>query len=124
MKKLNITSKIVNSLNEASLVNTIADFDEKNGIISYYDKNILVNIMLGDKIIIQRQGPEYNLTLNFEKNIKTNSVYEIYNPTLKIDVEVITNIINKQDNSFYIEYTLKIGGNDMGAFNIDFKWEE
>lgn len=116
--------KIVNGLNEESIVDTVAEYNDLENIVNYYDKNVQVRVIIGDKIVIERTHPDYNLSLIFDESNKTSSKYEILSPSMSIDVEVNTMMVRRCNNNFYIEYNLKLNGTDMGLFNIDFQMEE
>lgn len=123
MKK-HIKVKLINELNEESLTDTYAEYDDVENIINYYDKNVEVRVIIGDKIIIERTHPDYNLKLIFEENSKNTSKYEILNPKMSIDVEVDTMMLRRCNNNFFIQYSLKLNDSDMGLFSIDFQMEE
>jgi uncharacterized beta-barrel protein YwiB (DUF1934 family) len=124
MEKKHIKAEIINDLNEVSVVDTIGEYDENENVISYYDKNVFVRVIINDKIIIKREHPEYNLELIFEKNKKHRSLYKIYSPQMELEAEVETVNLKRKGNSFYIEYCLTLNSENMGLFSINFKWEE
>jgi uncharacterized beta-barrel protein YwiB (DUF1934 family) len=124
MEKKHIKAEITNDLNEASVIDTIGEYDENENVISYYDKNVFVHVIINDKIVIKREHPDYNLELIFEKNKKHRSLYKIYSPQMELEVEVDTLNLKREANSFYIEYRLTLNNENMGLFSINFKWEE
>lgn len=124
MKEINVIIKIIDNNKEEKIIKSRGTFDEENNIISFYDDKVLVNVIIGEKIIMQRRHNDYNLDLIFEENKKNNSLYEIKNPKMDIRIEVNTMMLRRCENNFYIEYMLKMNNEDIGLFVVDFKMEE
>jgi len=102
----------------------MGEYDEVENIVNYYDENVQVRVIIGDKIIIERSHSDYNLKLIFEENGKNTSKYEINNPKMSMDIEVDTMMLRRCKNNFFIQYSLKLNDADMGLFSIDFQMEE
>ncbi|MFA5409239.1 MAG: DUF1934 family protein [Bacilli bacterium] len=124
MKKIRVNVKVINSLKEENNTVTNGEWDSEAKMVSYLDDGVLVNVTLGDKIIINRSHPTYKIELVFEEGKKNLSKYEINSPKVDIEIETNTTILRKNKQGFYIEYILKLNDVDMGLFSIDFKWEE
>jgi uncharacterized beta-barrel protein YwiB (DUF1934 family) len=103
---------------------TYGEYNEEENIIKYVDKSIDVCVIIGNKIIFERKSNDYNIKLVFEDGKSHNSVYEIFNPKMVLDLKVQTRLIIRESNRFYIEYKLDIDKENVGDFSIDFKWEE
>jgi uncharacterized beta-barrel protein YwiB (DUF1934 family) len=124
MKKIHIKSKISSDVEEESFIDTYGEYNEEKKTIKYIDKSINVCVIIGEKIIIERKTDNYNIKLIFEEGKMSNTVYEIYDPKMVINLDTKTKVLNKEQNKFYIEYKLSKDNEDIGNFSIDFEWEE
>lgn len=116
--------KIINGYSEEESMIFQGEVDLKKNILSYIDKDILVNIILGDTIIMKRKHPDYELELVFEKEQKRSSKYEIFNPKMSLEVETETIELVNDNNKIHIKYGLRLNNEDMGIFSVDFEMEE
>jgi uncharacterized beta-barrel protein YwiB (DUF1934 family) len=123
MKKVHINSKLINNLNEEAIVDIDGEYIENENKISYYEKNILVTISIGDKVIVERFHTDYKIKLIFKENEKNITQYEIFNPKMIFDLEVETLSLEKKVNSLYIKYRLKLNNEDMGLFIFEINFE-
>ena len=59
--------------------------------------------------------------MNCEKN---KSLYELFDPEYKMNIETETMVLKRENNNFYAEYILNINNEEVGLFSVDFKVEE
>ena len=123
MKKKKIYLKITDNYNEISEIFEYCLYDELNNIIKYKEKDVDVSIIIKDNIKIIRKSNNYKLELVFD-NRMTNSIYEIYNPLMNIEVEVDTLVLKKDNKGFYIEYLLIMNNENIGIYKIECKMED
>lgn len=123
MKKKKIYLKITDNYNEISEIFEYCLYDELNNIITYMENDVDVSIIIKDNIKIIRKSNNYKLELVFD-NRMTNSIYEIYNPLMNIEVEVDTLVLKKDNKGFYIEYLLIMNNENIGIYKIECKMED
>ena len=123
MKKKKIYLKITDNYNEISEIFEYCLYDELNNIITYMENDVDVSIIIKDNIKIIRKSNNYKLELVFD-NRMTNSIYEIYNPLMTIEVEVDTLVLKKDNKGFYIEYLLIMNNENIGIYKIECKMED
>jgi uncharacterized beta-barrel protein YwiB (DUF1934 family) len=87
------------------------------------ENDVDVSIIIKDNIKIIRKSNNYKLELVFD-NRMTNSIYEIYNPLMNIEVEVDTLVLKKDNKGFYIEYLLIMNNENIGIYKIECKMED
>jgi uncharacterized beta-barrel protein YwiB (DUF1934 family) len=124
MKKIHIMTKINSGIDDDTYTDTYGEYNEEDNIIKYVDKSIDVCVIIGEKIIFERKSNDYNIKLIFEDGKVHNSVYEILNPKMTLDLKVQTKLLKREYNGFHIEYKLDLGKENTGNFSIDFNWEE
>jgi hypothetical protein len=124
MKKIHIMTKLNSDIDGDTNTDVYGEYNEEDNVIKYVDNSIDVCVIIGDKITFERKSNDYNIKLVFEEGKTHNSLYEIYNPKMILDLEVQTKLIKREYNRFYIEYKLDIGKENTGNFSIDFRWEE
>lgn len=123
MENVYIKTKIVDNFNETTKIETMGKFDRNENFISFYDNDVLVHIIIDDRIVMKRIHNDYNLDLIFDDQKDTFSTYEILNPKTRIEIEVKTTMLRRCNNDFYIEYILKMNNEEIGLFKVDFKME-
>ncbi len=124
MEEIKIAVKNIDNMQNETIINTIGKIDRGKGIITYFDNDIEVCVIIENKIIIKRESKEYKLELIFNEHEKTNSLYELFDPEYKMNIETETMVLKRENNNFYIEYLLNINNEEIGLFSIDFKVEE
>lgn len=122
--KAKIKVHIVNGDNEENDLEVIGEIIKEKNIISYYDENVLVRVIIGNNIIIERNHPDYMLKLIFDNEKKQRSSYKIFNPSMELDVEVETLEMKRKNYNFYIKYRLILNNENMGIFKLNFEVEE
>lgn len=100
MSKVKIISIIDNKNNNQLVKKEINGIKNINSI-TYIDDHELVNIKLGNDIIMKRNDNIFNFSLN--KN--TLCIYKIYNRELKLNI--FTNNIKIEENYLEIDYTIE-----------------
>ena len=89
MKKINIHSILSNSDNETTIIDTIADYDEKENKIFYTEKDLKVVMeIFPNKIKMRRYNQEYELNLEFKLNEKIRCKYEVKLIGLNLDIDI------------------------------------
>ncbi len=124
MKNVKISSVLTNELDEKSYCNVIGTYDEQNNVLDYYDSNIRVTVLIDHNLVCMfRDHPEYNLSLNFdrEKTMKTKYLLKATNMNLNIEVKTI-NLVSTE-NIINIKYILYLNEQNMGVFNYKLCFE-
>ena len=82
-----------------------------NNKIIYKENDITVTILIFDnKIEMNRSCNDYKINLNFEKNKKTISTYQVFSGTKIFDLETITKKLKIEDKVIEINYILEGNG--------------
>lgn len=125
MKEINIKSSIKNYEDEDVVIETKGNYDIENNIIEYRENDLKVKINLsGEKIILDRRNDEYNLSLEFQKENKIKSRYEVKSIGLKLDIEVYTDLLEVKDNEVLIKYEIFDGEREIGKFEYQLLYWE
>jgi uncharacterized beta-barrel protein YwiB (DUF1934 family) len=119
----NLKIKVIDQSNEETLTNVIGEFSENNKEIHYIDGEVLVTIFISDEIVIERNHPDYYLTLIFNEKEKSFSSYEIKTLKINLDIEVKTIILKRFVNGFMVKYDLKINNEYVGSFEVNLDWD-
>lgn len=122
MSKININSYIENiNDKDKQYIKCLGDLN--NNKIYFNDDNISVTISISNnKIVMVRENDEYILNLSFDKNQKTNGIYEINGVGL-LNLEILTNRLDITDKKIYIEYTLNNNDTLLGKFIFSLDYE-
>lgn len=123
MKKINLCIKI-KSQEEVTCVQVIGEYDCGSNTIFYTDEKVQVELIMGEKVVLTRCHPDYKMQFTFAKEQTYQNEYEIYQPKMTLDLETTTQEVLFFEHSLHVEYTLKLSNEEMGAFVIDFDWEE
>ncbi len=117
MKKINIHSILSNSDNETTIIDTIADYDEKENKIFYTEKDLKVVMeIFPNKIKMRRYNQEYELNLEFKLNEKIRCKYEVKLIGLNLDIDIYTKDLEIDNNIIYINYELFNDNKSIGVF--------
>ncbi len=117
MKKINIHSILSNSDNETTIIDTIADYDEKENKIFYTEKDLKVIMeIFPNKIKMRRYNQEYELNLEFKLNEKIRCKYEVKLIGLNLDIDIYTKDLEIDNNIIYINYELFNDNKSIGVF--------
>ena len=117
MKKINIHSILSNSDNETTIIDTIADYDEKENKIFYTEKDLKVIMeIFPNKIKMIRYNQEYELNLEFKLNEKIRCKYEVKLIGLNLDIDIYTKDLEIDNNIIYINYELFNDNKSIGVF--------
>ena len=117
MKKINIHSILSNSDNETTIIDTIADYDEKENKIFYTEKDLKVIMeIFPNKIKMRRYNQEYELNLEFKLNGKIRCKYEVKLIGLNLDIDIYTKDLEIDNNIIYINYELFNDNKSIGVF--------
>lgn len=117
MKKINIHSILSNSDNETTIIDTLADYDEKENKIFYTEKDLKVIMeIFPNKIKMRRYNEEYELNLEFKLNEKIRCKYEVKLIGLNLDIDIYTKDLEIDNNIIYINYELFNDNKSIGVF--------
>lgn len=117
MKKINIHSILSNSDNETTIIDTLADYDEKENKIFYTEKDLKVVMeIFPNKIKMRRYNQEYELNLEFKLNEKIRCKYEVKLIGLNLDIDIYTKDLEIDNNIIYINYELFNDNKSIGVF--------
>lgn len=117
MKKINIHSILSNSDNETTIIDTLADYDEKENKIFYTEKDLKVIMeIFPNKIKMRRYNQEYELNLEFKLNEKIRCKYEVKLIGLNLDIDIYTKDLEIDNNIIYINYELFNDNKSIGVF--------
>lgn len=88
-----------------------------------FDNNTVVIKIKKDNIIMEKNNEESKIIFDFKTNEKTEGTYLVKKNNLYINMEIMTNKIDKNDNYIYIEYELWLSSEYVGIFKyqIDIK---
>ena len=109
MKQINLRVKLIS---DEDNIDTIITGYRDNNHITYKDNN--VDVVLDKKkkkITMTRKCNEYTIQLNFDKDSKTISTYQVFGGNKKFELETITKELLISDNKIIINYNLE--GNDF-----------
>ena len=104
MPKINlwIETKSAKELNKQQLIG----FKDEN-IISYYEANFLINIVIEKtKIILTKQNNEYKITINLAKD-NSYGVYEDLQTGQGLKMRVSEEIVDLSNNQIYLKYIVE-----------------
>lgn len=117
MKRVRIYSVLSNNDNETTTVEAIAEFDEKEKVLKYTEENLKVEISIFDKrIVMKRKNDEYDLNLEFILDEKKRCRYNLKTLGLDLEIDVLTKILEIEDNRIYINYELFNDNKSIGEF--------
>lgn len=123
MPKIIINSSVKSNNDEEILTNEKAIL--KDGLITYKKDGINVSINIKDNLVILiRENEEMKITLEFEKNKKTNNFYDIKSLNIRMKVTVETKQLIITDNSLSIVYDLYLNGEFSDSFNYNLEWRD
>lgn len=124
MDEIKVAVKNIDNMQNETTVNTIGKIDRDKRTVTYFDNGIEVCVIIADKIIIKRESKEYKLELILSECEKNKSLYELFDPEYKMNIETETMVLKRENNNFYAEYLLNINNEEVGLFSVDFKVEE
>lgn len=125
MKQMKIHSVLSNNDNETTTIESLANYDEENNIFNYYEEDLNVELEVFDnKIILSRKSEDYDLVLEFIKDEKTNTIYEVKSIGLNLSLEVYTKELEIKENIIYINYELFNDKKSIGEFEFKFMFME
>lgn len=123
MPKIIINSSVKSNNDEEILTNLKAIL--KDGLITYKKDGVNVSINIKDSsVILIRENEEMKITLEFKKNKRTNSFYDIKTLKLRIKVTVETKELVINSNSLSIKYDLYLNGEFSDSFNYNLEWRD
>lgn len=123
MPKIIINSYVKSSDDEEILTNKKAIL--KDEIITYINNNISVSVNIkNDLVILKRENEKMKITLEFKKNKKTNSFYDIKNLNIRMKVTVETKELVINSNSLSIKYDLYLNGEFSDSFDYNLEWRD
>lgn len=109
MGKINLKAKLISD--EEKIDIEITGIRNQNKIV-YKENDLTVTILIFDnKIEMTRVCNDYKINLNFEKNKKTISNYQLFGGNKVFDLETHTKKLNINNNKIEINYILE--GNDF-----------
>lgn len=109
MGKINLKASLISEGENLNVETT--GIKTKNKIV-YKENDITVTILiLNNKIEMNRTCNDYKINLNFEKNKKTISTYNVFGMPKVFELETLTKILKISDNEIQIKYELE--GNDF-----------
>ncbi|MDD2202772.1 MAG: DUF1934 family protein [Bacilli bacterium] len=125
MDKKNIKIKVIEHSNCdcETLTNVIGEISKNQRDLRYEEENVSVKIFINEEIVIKKTHSDYDLTLIFNENKKTSSLYKIKSPEINFNVEVDTIFLEKSKRGFIIKYNLTINKEYAGLFEIYLRWE-
>ena len=105
MGKINLKASIIS---EEETLNIETTGIKTNNKIVYKENNVTVTVLIfNNKIEINRTCNEYKISLNFEKDKKTISKYQVFDGEKIFDLETFTKILDICDNKIKLEYELE-----------------
>lgn len=105
MGKINLKASIISD--EENLTIKTSGIKSDNKII-YKENDITVTILIFDnKIEMNRSCSDYKINLNFEKNKKTISTYQVFGGFKTFDLETNTKKIKIDNDKIEIDYELE-----------------
>lgn len=123
MPKIIINSSVKSNTDEEILIKEKAIL--KDNIITYKKHGINVSINIkNNNVLLLRENDEMKITLNFKKNEKTISFYEIKTLNLKIEIKVITKKLIIDNKKVSITYDLYMNDEFSDSFNYDLEWSD
>lgn len=105
MGKIYLKAKLISD--EENLNIEVSGIKNNNKII-YKENDINVTILLFDnRIEMNRTCNDYKINLNFDKNKKTTSTYQVFGGSKTFDLETTTKKLNISDEKIELEYILE-----------------
>ena len=105
MGKINLRAKLISD--EENLNIEVSGIKTNNKIV-YKENDITVTILIFDnKIEMNRICNDYKINLNFEKNKKTISTYQVFGGTKTFNLETNTKKLNITKDKIEIVYILE-----------------
>jgi len=125
MKIIKINSVLSNFENETTTIEALGQYNEKDNIIMYKEEELDVKItILENRIILERKNEDYDLELEFELNEVKKCKYDVKSIGLCLDIEVVTKILEIEENRIYINYELFNDNKSIGVFEYKLIFRE
>ena len=105
MGKINLKATLLSD--EDNMIIETSGIRTKNKIV-YKENDITVTILIFDnKIEMNRSCNDYKINLNFEKNKKTISTYQVFGGVKTFDLDTNTKKLNIDKNKIELNYILE-----------------
>ena len=117
MKEIKIKTIVTNSEDETTILETLANYDEKKNILIYHEEDLEVIVTISkDKVILNRKNDDYDLSLEFKENSSVECKHKILSVGLILDLTLTTLKLEVEETHIYVKYKLENLNTDMGLF--------